>query len=226
MTDLKPTFASRIKSGFSGGGSYKKALVNFAKHHNLIYFGSVRSSNDEAPVIRGSTASTIQKDNHYSIGTHAGYDLALVDRTSLIGYEGYKALPHRWYVIQIDLKVAKNLPYIFVGTKQQTKAYYARVLSSHRDLRYLSLTSAAKQINAFHGQYAIMASPARMHILYRLFNDETIDMMATHRYPFAVEIEDESLSIITEAVKPSQQLLDKLLHYGLWLAKEIDQRLV
>ena len=30
---------------------------------------------------------------------------------------------------------------------------------------------------------------------------------------------------MTEVVKPGEQLLDELLHYGLWFAKEIDKRL-
>ncbi|MFZ2544548.1 MAG: hypothetical protein WAW80_01080 [Candidatus Saccharimonadales bacterium] len=225
MVVLKPSLISRIKGGFPANGTYKKTIIEFSKHHDLVYFSSVSSSQDTTPTIQGSTASIDQKDNHYLIGTHANYDMVVVDRTSIIGYEGYKSVAHRWYVIQIDLRTAKDLPYIFIGTRQQTKAYYARLLSVHRELRYLSLGSDTKRINVFQSHYAIMSSPAHMQILHGLFTDENIDTIATHHYPFAIEIGGENLSVITDATKPSQQLLDKLLHYGLWLAKEIDQKL-
>ena len=197
-------------------------MVAFAKKHNLVYFSSVRSDG-EMPVVRGSTATTRYVDNSYSIGTHAEYDMVLVDRTSVIQYEKYPTSTHRWYVIQIDLHSARDLPYIFIGTRQQTKAYYARVLVSHRQAGYISPDVLAPQNATFHSHYAIIGSPADLPLLYRLLNDDTVHSIASHRYPFAVEIEGSSLSVITEAIAPNQQLLNKLLHYGLWFAKQIDE---
>lgn len=216
---------SRLTAGLASGTQRKKAVVNFAKRHKLIYFSSVSSGGQYIPVIRGSTASADQSDVHSCIGTHADYDMALVERTATVAFDGYKSTIHRWYVLQIDLHKASNLPFIFIGTKQQTKAYYARLLTSHRQLRYLALGSAATNYAKFHSQYVVLSSPAELPLIYRLLTDETIDTIAEHHYPFAVEIEGDSLSLITDAGIPSQQLLDKLLHYGLWLAKEIDSRL-
>ncbi len=220
----KPKLLSRIRSSLSPSAAHRKAVIDFAKRHDLVYFSSVRS--DDVPVIRGSTATAKYVDNSYSIGTHAGYDMALVDRTSVIEYENYPTSTHRWYVIQIDLHSARDLPYIFVGTRQQTKAYYARVLVSHRQTGYISPDVLAAYGATFHSRYAIIGSPADIPIIHRLLTDDIVHSIATHRYPFAVEIEGSNLSVITEALAPNQQLLNKLLHYGLWFAKQIDERLV
>jgi hypothetical protein len=217
--------AVKVVNAFRGITARRKAFVAFAKKHHLIYFQTVRYDSEDVPVIRGTTASPEQSDSNYCIGSHADYDMALVERTSSIGFEGYKTTIHRWYVLQIDLKQARNLPFIFLGTKQQTKAYYARILTTHREVGYLSLTTAAKKGAAFHAAYALLASPAELPRLYELFTDDVIDAIASHRHPFAIEIDGDSVSLITEATKSSEQLLDQLLHYGLWVAKAIDSKL-
>jgi hypothetical protein len=225
MPNWKQNSISRLAGSLGGVTLRRRAVINFARQHKLIYFRSVSHEGQTTPIIRGSTTAPDQVDANFCIGSHAGYDLTLVERTASVAFAAYKTTVHRWYVLQIDLTSVSNLPFIFIGTKQQTKAYYARLLTAHRELRYLTIDSTAKQNQAFHSHYAVLSSPAETPALYRLLNDEVMDTMASHKYPFAIEIEDDTLYVITEATKPNQQLLDKLLHYGLWLAKEIDQRL-
>lgn len=221
----KPKLLSRIRGNLLGGTTHRKAVIEFAKQHDLVYFSSVRSD-DDVPVVRGSTATPQYADNSCSIGTHAGYDMTLVDRTSVIEYQEYPASTHRWYVIQIDLHSSHALPYVFIGTKQQTKAYYARVLVSHREAGYVSPEVIAPHNAVFHSRYAIIASPAEIPTIHQILSEDTISSIAAHHYPFAVEIEGNSLMVITEALAPNKQLLNKLLHYGLWFAKKIDERFV
>lgn len=217
--------ASKLTDTLRGVSSRKKAVVAFAKKHRLIYFQSAHPDSEETPVIRGTTVSPDQVDSHFCIGSHADYDMAFVERLARVAFEGYKTTIHHWYVLQIDLKHSHNLPFVFLGTKQQTKAYYARVLTGHREARYLSLASAADKSAKFHATYALLASPADLSLLYHLFADDVIDSLATYRHPFAIEIDGDSVTVITDAQKPSEQLLDELLHYGLWIAKTIDGRL-
>lgn len=216
---------AKLSAAFRGASARQKAISRFAKKHDLIYFHSAHPEGGDVSVLRGSSVSPGHVDTNFCIGSHAGYDMAFVERLADVTFEGYKSTIHRWYVLQIDLKQAHGLPFIFVGTKQQPKAYYARVLTTHRDARYLTLGEGSKNSTLFHATYALLASPAELHLLYRLFTNEIIESVATYRYPFAVEIEGDSLIVMTEATKPSEQLLDELLHYGLWFAKEIDKRL-
>lgn len=225
MTEKRRTVFGKISDKISRTSGRRKSAEGFAKKHGLIYFSAVDPDGTVTPVIRGSTSSLGQVDSHFCIGSHDGYDMVLFDRLSNISCVGYKSSIHHWYVLEIDLHSARNLPYIFIGTRQQSKAYYAKLLSSHRHLRYLSVDTAAHRSAEFHGNYAVLSSPADVPTVYRLLTDDMIETMAAHGRPFAIEIEGDSLMLITEASKPSQQLLDKLLHYGLWLAKEIDDRL-
>lgn len=216
---------AKLSAAFKGTSQRQKAVVRFAKKHDLIYFHSAHPEGGDAPVLRGSSVSVDQVDANFCIGSHAGYDMAFVERLASVAFENYKSTIHRWYVLQIDLKHAHDLPFVFVGTKQQPKAYYARILTSQRDARYLTIGENDEKGALFHATYALLASPAELHLLHKLFTNEVIESVATYKYPFAVEIEGDSLMVMTEAVRPSEQLLDELLHYGLWFAKEIDKRL-
>ena len=217
--------AVALTNAFRGSTSRRKAAMSFAKRHQLIYFQTVQPDDDETKTMRSTSSAPDQIDSNYCIGSHAEYDMTLFERLATASFGEYKPTIHRWLVLQIDLKKARDLPFIFLGTKQQTKAYYARMLTAHREARYLSLSSASSNSASFHATYALLASPAELPLLYRLFTDDTIDSVATYKHPFAVEIDGDTLTITTESLKASEQLLDELLHYGLWFAKTIDSRL-
>lgn len=203
----------------------REIATSFAKKHDLVYFHTVGSENDHVPIIRGSTASPKQIDSNFCIGTHAGYDMTLIERAADIEFVGFETTSHRWYVLEIDLKRARHTPYVFIGTKQLTKAFYAKVLVSHRDVRYLQLEKSNPHAAPFHGNYALICSPSTLPAIHNIFNDDTLHMMAAHKYPFTIEVEGDTLVLFTEADKPNEQLIDRLLHYGLWFAKRLDETL-
>lgn len=202
----------------------RDAAMRFAEKHELVYFHTVGADADTAPVIRGSTAAPHQVDSNFCIGSHAGYDMVAIERAADVAFGAFEPTFHKWYVLEIDLKHAKTVPYMFIGTKQQTKAYYAKVLTSHRNVAHLPLRSFGADAT-FHGNHVIIASPSAVHVVQRLMTADVMQAMA-EKYPaFCVEMEDDRLIVSTEAKKPSEQLLDKLLHFGLWFAKEVDERL-
>lgn len=202
----------------------RDVAMAFAEKHGLVYFHTVSADSDKAPVIRGSTVAPKHIDSNFCLGTHAGYDMAIIERTADVEFGDFEPSFHHWYVLEIDLKHARELPYLFVGTKQQSKAYYARVLTSHRGVAHLQFHSKAHA--GFGGNYVVIASPNDLPLLERLFDDETVAMMAAHKWPFSLETDGDSIILTTLAEKPSEQLIDKLLHYGLWFAKRIDEKLV
>lgn len=209
----------------SSTSARRKAAVAFAKQHKFAYFHKVDPEKEPTHLVRGSTSMPDEEDVNICIGTHNHYDIVLLERSGTIAFEDYGSSQHRWYVLQIDLKHASGLPFAFIGTKQQTRAYYARLLTKYRQLYHLVIDSKAEGNLSFHGKYVVLASPSNAHLMTRLLNKDMIDAIVGHNFPFAVEIEGDSLMIITEAAKPNQQLLNRLLHYGLWFAKEIDEKL-
>ncbi len=203
----------------------RDAATAFAEKHGLVYFHTVSADSDAAPVVRGSTVAPHQVDSNFCIGTHAGYDMALMERAADVTFGKFESSFHRWYVLEIDLKRASGLPYLFVGTKQQSKAYYARVLTSRRGLAHVSLHGATS-VPRFYSNYVLISSPTDLPALQKLFSDDTVAVMAAQAWPFSLEIDDDSIIVTTLADKPSEQLMNKLLHYGLWFAKQIDEKLV
>ena len=200
------------------------ASRQFAHKHNLVYFHTLPDEDPQAPAVRGATASVGHADSNYCIGTHDSYDMVCIERANEITFGNYEPSLHYWYVLEIDLKNAKDLPFVFVGTKQQPKAFYARVLASRRGASYLQPSSTSIHAASFHANYAVITSPLQADFIHRLFTNDVVDVLASHKHPFAFEIEGDSLFVFTEAKKPSEQLLNKLLHHGLWLAKVIDER--
>lgn len=201
------------------------AAVHFAHKHDLVYFHTINASDDSTPVIRGMTSTPDQVDSNFCIGSHDGYDMTFIERAAEVEFLGFESTFHYWYVLEIDLKVAKDLPFIFVGTKQLPKAFYAKVLTSRRNVQYIHLPTPSTQKAAFHGSHAIITSPVHLSSVYSLFTPDVVETLAAHKQPFAIEIEGDSLILVTEAKKPSEQLMNKLLHHGLWLAKLIDERM-
>ncbi len=203
--------------------SWKASAIDFARLHRLVYFKDINPEVSEAPLILGSTGFNDRVDGNYCIGRHAGYDIVLFDRVSTASHRDYDSVKKHWYVLQIDLK-STRVPYMFLGTKQQSKTYYAELLESHPGLHHLMLEGNAEKSASFHGNFVILAEPSRSDFVIRLFDERMVHAMGEHLYPFAVEVDNDCIIVTTEALKPNQQLMDKLLHYGIWFAKEIDRK--
>lgn len=210
-------------SQYIGERFWRRAAISFAKKHHLVYFQQINPENNKIPVIQGTTTASIYTDKNVCIGSHAGYDIVFLERQSMVEFAKYAASHHRWYVLQIDLKRNTYLPFVFVGTRQQSKTYYARLLSSRPGLHYLMLETEAQNSAAFHSHYAIIAELSSLKTVSEIFHNDIVTTMGHHLYPFSIELEKDSLILMTEAKKPNQQLMNKLLHFGLWFAKEVDK---
>jgi hypothetical protein len=200
----------------------QQLITDFAIKYGFVHF---KSSASQVHAIRGSTMVPDQIDTNYCVGTHDGIDISFVERTCTVEFEGYQPTRQHWHIMQFDLHTHTDLPLLFVGTSQQTKAFYARLLSTHRQLLHLDLGANFEHAKQFHSHYVIIASPADLPLIYQLFTPEIMEKMGTHAEPFAIEIHEDSLSLITNANRTTEQSLTKMLHYGIWLAKHIDERL-
>lgn len=212
------------RAGGSDVVNRRDAAMRFAKQHKFVYFHTAAANADAKPIIKGSTVAPHQVDSNFCIGSHSGYDVTVIERAADVHFGKFEASFHRWYVIKINLKQATNLPYFFVGTKQQSKAYYARVLTAHRGIARLEIDHA-QHSPAFHSNYVLIGAPHNLHLLHQLFDEPTIASMGQHAWPFTIEIDDDSVILTTLADTPSEQLLNKMLHYGLWFARRIDIKL-
>lgn len=209
------------KAGLSDRASRKRAAMKFAQTHNLIYFGSSKATSANMQIVRGVTGSIDQQDRNICIGTHAGYDIVFLERTATVGHPDYPASSHQWLIMGFDLHTHSNLPFTFIGTRQQSRAFYARLFSTRREVRQLD----PLMFNAPHhfaSHYTVIASPAEQLFLAQLLTTPVTTDMARHQHPFAIEIQADTLYVIAEAQQVNEGLLSKMLHYGLWIAGHID----
>ncbi len=203
----------------------RAVVMHFAEKHKFVYFHTATANSEARPIIRGSTVAPHQVDSNFCIGSHAGYNLTAIERAADVHFGKFEASFHRWYVIKINLKHDHSLPYFFLGTKQQSKAYYARVLTAHRGVARLEIDHHYPS-SKFHSNYVLISSPHNLHRFHQLFDESTVASMGEHAWPFSIEADGDGIILTTLADTPSEQTLDKLLHYGLWFAQRIDEKFV
>ena len=121
-----------------------------------------------------------------------------------------------------DLHSHRDLPFIFIGTKQQSRTFYAKLFTARRSVSQLD-PSFFNVPRHFAAHYTLIASPAEQVLLARLLTEPVTTTMARYQHPFAIEIQDDTLYIITETHQVTEASLTKMMHYGLWLARHIDQ---
>lgn len=199
----------------------RQEITKFAKKFGLIYFKSVEAASG-VNVVRGMTSSLDQQDSNICIGTHDGYDMVFVERTSSVAFADHPSSQHRWHIMEFDLRRHGNIPFTFVGTKQQSRTFYAKLFSIYRETRHIDTASYLPASKSFQANYTVIASPAEHIFLTQLFTEPITNTMAKNQLPFAIEVYGDSLYVITEATQTNVQSLTKMMHYGLWLAKHID----
>lgn len=212
--------AARLTS-LSGDRYRQKVIRDFARKFHFVYFASSISGLERADAIRGSTSAHGQTDRHICIGSHDGYDAVLLERHVTFESTAAPTASHEWLILQIDLHTTYPFPFVFLGTKQQSKAFYARLFTTRREVRLLD-SEHYVQTKRFDSQFTLVASPAEEIMLAQILSQQVTDAMLKHKLPFAVEIHEDRLLVITDAVHPTEQSLSRMLHYGLWLARHLD----
>lgn len=202
-------------------GSRARVMRRFAQQFHLLYFPSADTSLARTDTARGSVSAHGQRDQHICIGQHDGYELVLLDRSVLMTASDALSARHHWLILQIDLQRHSALPFVFVGTKHQSKAFYARLFAAEREARLLD-PEYFVDTKKFGQHYTLVASPGEHATIARILSRPITDAMTAHHYPFAIEIQHDRLLVIADADRPSVTSLTKLMHYGLWLARHID----
>lgn len=213
--------------GLSESAARRRVIARFAQKFKLIYFRTIDTSSSRVSIVRGVTSSIDQQDSNMCIGMHDGYDMVFIERVATIEAPGHTPSRHRWHIMEFDLHSHNNLPFLFVGTKQQSKAFYEKLFTLHREVRHVDPATYLQSPRHFHTNYTVVASPSEHLFAARVLSEEITATMAKHQQPFAIEIQGDSLYVITEATATTTlQSLTKMLHYGIWLARHIDSKIV
>ncbi|MFI5212863.1 MAG: hypothetical protein ACHQTE_02790 [Candidatus Saccharimonadales bacterium] len=202
---------------------HKRTFLQFADKVGMVYFGYVDQRHDEHRLVRGLTVSSKHRDNHYCIGSYDDYDVTLLERTDTLHFPGKPPKTHDWIIMTFDLHRSVDLPHVFLGLHTHSEAFYAQLFTKFANFNPLPLEVADGYDTGFLQRYAIYAMPAQALSAARLFNQSITKIIADHFGGLTIEISENCLYLYAEHQRPSAQLLEKMLKYGIWLARSLDQ---
>lgn len=203
---------------------HQRVFMQFAERLGLVYFGYVDQRADEHKLIRGLTMSARHRDNHYCIGHYDGYDVMLVERTDTIRFPGKPARPVDWIVMTFDLHTRADVPHIFLGLHTHSDTFYAHLFTKFSQLVKVPLGTFGAYDPAFVDRYAVYTEPSQAIAAQQLFDQGITAAIAKHFGGLTFELIDGCLYLYAEHQRPTQALLDKMIKYGAWLAKSIDEK--
>lgn len=193
-------------------------ISNFADKVGLVYFGYVNQKDDEHRLVRGHTVSPTYVDNHYCIGTVRGYDVVLVSRNDVVRVRSGKQERCHWLIYTIDLHTKQSLPHCYVGHRSRDAMFAA----SYEHIYPIAIGNTGQYPHRFLTEYTVYATASHTLDVERLIPPEAAEVIMSHFSNASFEIEDGTVYLYIESEHPSEQLLDKLLSDGLWLAESID----
>lgn len=193
-------------------------IEGFAEKVGLVYLGYVDQRDDDHRLIRGHTVSQTHQDNHYCIGTVRGYDVMLALRNDVVRMRSGKDQRCHWLIYTIDLHTKVDVPHCYIGHRSRDEVFAA----SYGQLHPLAIGGIGVYPHKFSSEYTVYGNATHALLIERLISPQIAEVIATHFQGVSVEIEDGSVYMYVEADRPTEQLLEKMLSNGLWLAEAID----
>lgn len=197
---------------------HRDILERFAKQHHLAYFSP---ETPERTLLSIDPERTVQTHG-LLMGDHAEYTTTVFSYAATAHHPNFATTEKAWLEVLIELHHETELPFVYIGTRQQTKTQYAELLSNHSSARYLHVSCPPLLDRRFHERYAVLASADDAGFVRELFTDEVVETLTNRHDVAAFHIEGTQLRVMTELQKPRIQTLDRLYHSGLWMAKTID----
>lgn len=201
-----------------------RVLRKFADKIGLVYFGTVDQHHDDHEVIRGLTISTTHHDTHYAVGSFNGYDVSLVDRFDVVTDRTGIQQEHSWVIFQINLKIAKDTPHLFLRPLGHSPASYDKFFTAFRHLQAVNSMFTQPHTAEFHQRYELYTSSTHALIVESLFTPAITQTIAARFWPHAVEVLNGKLYVYTTEDRLSETVLGALLESAVWLAESLDQQ--
>lgn len=198
----------------------RKIIKQFARRHDLVYFGYVNQRDDANELIRGITVSATHADRHFCVGTYKGYDISLVERSNSITFSDQHAKQYRWLILQVDLR-QEHLPHVFIDANHHDQQFYETLF-----MRFANFTNA---VSLFTERDATFARAFRVFTPADKFDETEIIMtpditneLTKHYRQFDYEIDDDRLLVYANDPLIAPHTLQDMLGAALWLAGKLD----
>jgi hypothetical protein len=205
---------------FKRSHSSGKMLKRFAKMFDLVYFGSVSQQDDDHKVIRGITASSHHKDEHFIVGTVHGRDVTLVERTTTLGKPDQTEKVYTWVIAAIPLDII-DIPRIFLDGAHHDDVFYAHFFTTLANFHNVNPLLVGHD-TLFHQRFKTFGPADRQQYISELLTSNVTSMLAHNFADFDYEITEEEVYVYSN--KPSsEQTIEKMVRVGLWLADQLQE---
>lgn len=198
--------------------STRSIISKFADDLGLVYFGRVDQSDDEHRLLRGMTVSRTHSDQHYSVGTFKGYDIALTVRRDTLEYPDKRVKDHFWTIMTFDLHTPVDVPHFYIGHRKIREQLLARYSS----LIPLQFGHFSRHEQAFVDQYTVYSSAEHAVDVEQILLPELTAGIAAHFHEMSMELSENTLYLYVTEKHPSRPLLERMVNNGVWLAQAID----
>lgn len=202
----------------------KSVIKQFANKYHLVYFGHVDYREDEYEMVRGVTSSTSHTDNHYSVGSHNGHDILLLERRNTLTFPGKPDTVYKWTIMQFDLS-RSGLPHIFIDSHHHDVTFYGNLFireTQFQDANALFLHSDPQ----FAAQCRVFAASDQFAQVGQVLTHEITSTISQHFKQFDFEIDDDRLFVYASNAVVTPQTLEDMLRIGTWLTEKFNAALV
>lgn len=200
------------------GLSTRQVITRFANDLGFVYFGYVDQADDEHRLLRGMTVSRTHSDQHYSVGTFKGYDMALVVRRDTLEYPDKRLKDHHWTIMTFDLHTYVDVPHFYVGHSKIREELLARYSS----MIPLQFGHFSQHSQAFLSEYTVYSSAEHAVDVEQILTPDLTAGIAAHFKDLSVELSENTLYLYATEKHPSRTLLERMTNNGVWLAQAID----
>ena len=203
---------------------HKQVFLRFAQAYGFIYFGLVNQRHNDHRLVRGLTLTAKHRDSHYCLGAHESYDVTLVERVSTITYPHRSPQKHTWLIMAFDLHTVHDIPHLFLTNTRHDETFFQNLFTKFPYLTKVSLGGINTYHQSFLRQRTMYASLRDVHEVADIFVPALANKINDHLGNLSFEIYDKVLYIYAEHQRPTYSLLSRMLHEGIWLAKEVDAK--
>lgn len=196
---------------------YKKVCSTL----DLVYFGHVSQYSDEHEMVRGFTLSPSHIDNHYCVGTVAGRDMILLERTDRLSFPDRSSRSYTWTILQIDLHTHSS-PHIVLNPNRYEGILYSHLFAKFRDLAEYPVSYFTGHDEKFTSRFHVYGSQQRIEVTLQLLSPGTTSVLGHHFSNFDYECQGDRLILYYPTIQPTTGIIEDMVRAGVWLAGEID----
>ena len=193
----------------------QKIFKTFGQHHDLVYFGDIKTDDDIEP-IKGITYGKKREDRHYMHGNVHGHEVSVLERTTTLYHPHHDSDEYIWTMLQIDTQVSL-VDHLYIDAHRYDELLYKNVFAKFAKLRQANDILARSSNPDFSNHFRVYITSEHASYLLTLLTPEVQDKLITSYPAHDIELDESLLRVYINKAIDSQNELELLLEEAQWL---------